>query len=196
MSSPSPDKDPQDLLARISEGDEEACREMVERYGDVLRAEVRRRLSTHVRRVMDLLDLVQEAWASFFDRLRDGKTTVEPEQLLSFLRQIARKKTAEANRHYLDAQKRDVRRAVTLDAPEATGENAPRSRDPAPVDALIAEERWERLILGKPHVQRYVLGLLRAGHTHEEVARTTGLNEKTIRRLLRYVETEAEVVGS
>jgi RNA polymerase sigma factor (sigma-70 family) len=184
VSSLSPDKDFQDLLTRISQRDEDACREMVDRHSDILRTVVRRRLNRQVRRLVDPLDLVQDTWASFFGCLRRGKTFVGREQFLAFLLNVARNKTVEANRHHLECRKRDVRRVLSLDA---VGPTAEESRDPAAVDLLIAEETWERLFIGRRPVQQFILTQCRAGHTHREVADVTGLHQKTVRRLLRYL---------
>jgi RNA polymerase sigma factor (sigma-70 family) len=187
VSSLSQDKDFQDLLARISQGDEDACREVVDRHSAILRTVVRRRLNRQVRRLVDPIDLVQDTWIAFFGYLRRGKTFVGREQLLAFLLNVARNKTLEANRHHLECRKRDVRRVLPLGTVDPTAEETLLARDPAPVNLLIAEETWERLLMGRRPVQQLVLAYRRAGHTHREVADASGLHEKTVRRLLQHV---------
>jgi DNA-binding NarL/FixJ family response regulator len=49
----------------------------------------------------------------------------------------------------------------------------------------MAEEEWDRLAQGQPASKVQILNLLRQGFTHQEIADKIGINEKTIRRLIR-----------
>lgn len=54
----------------------------------------------------------------------------------------------------------------------------------------MADELWERLLQGEPMRNRRIIELRRAGHTHKEIARELGLNEKTVRRTIRRILDE------
>jgi DNA-directed RNA polymerase specialized sigma24 family protein len=60
-----------DLIARILVGDQDACRALVERYGQHVRGIVFRR----TRREVDRADAAQEAWANIFRYLARYKGT-------------------------------------------------------------------------------------------------------------------------
>jgi RNA polymerase sigma-70 factor (ECF subfamily) len=106
-----------DLLRRIRAGDEEAAAELVRHYESAVRIEVRMRLAdSRLRRVLDSMDLCQSVLASFFIRAAAGQFDLErPEQLVRLLVTIARNKVAYQARRQ-QAQRRDQRRNVVVDA--------------------------------------------------------------------------------
>src|SRR5271166_1706119 len=92
-----------DFIRRIRAGDNQAARELVERYEPVIRCEVRLRLrDPRLYSRFDWTDICQSVMASFFVRVAVGQYELEgPEQLVRILVSMARNKVAEAaRRHY------------------------------------------------------------------------------------------------
>ena len=106
-----------DFLERIRAGDEQAAAELVRRYESAVRIEVRMRLAdSRLRRILDTMDICQSVLASFFLRAAAGEYDLErPEQLVRLLVTIARNKVAYQARRQ-QAQRRDQRRDVAVDA--------------------------------------------------------------------------------
>jgi RNA polymerase sigma factor (sigma-70 family) len=172
------------LMERIREGSQDAVRELLDQYGSHLIRVIRRRLSQRLRSQFDSQDFVQSVWASFFAVPLEGYHFDSPEALLAYLTDIACNKVYDAAREQLAAQKRDMARVHAFDDSTTPPADALPGRQPTPSQLLIAEEEWRRLLLGLPTHHKHMLVLLREGHTHQEVARRLGLNEKTVRRVL------------
>jgi RNA polymerase sigma-70 factor (ECF subfamily) len=85
-----------DLLRRVRAGDEEAARELVQRYEPAIRRAVRFRLSDpRLARLLDSMDICQSVFASFFVRAAAGQYDVaQAEHLLGLLVAMARNKLA------------------------------------------------------------------------------------------------------
>jgi RNA polymerase sigma factor (sigma-70 family) len=104
------------FMQRIRSGDEQAAREMVERYEPVIRREVKMRLrDPRLYRRLDWADICQSVLASFFMRAAAGQYDLDqPEQLLRLLVVMTRHKlSTQARRHR--AEKRDYRLAEDRD---------------------------------------------------------------------------------
>jgi RNA polymerase sigma factor (sigma-70 family) len=104
------------FIRRIRAGDEQAAREMVERYEPVIRREVKMRLrDPRLYRRLDWADICQSVLASFFIRAAAGQYDLDqPEQLLRLLVVMTRHKVSkQARRHR--AEKRDYRQAEDRD---------------------------------------------------------------------------------
>jgi ECF sigma factor len=98
------------FMARVRAGDEDAARELVERYEKVIRREVRMRLSDRaLLRVMDSMDISQSVLVSFFARASAGGFDIEtPDQLTRLLIGMTRNKLAfQVRRQH--ARRRDLR---------------------------------------------------------------------------------------
>ena len=83
-----------DFIRRIRAGDEQAARELVERYEPVIRREVRMRLrDPRLYRRFDWTDICQSVMASFFVRAASGQYDLDqPDQLLRLLVVMTRHK--------------------------------------------------------------------------------------------------------
>ena len=104
------------FMQRIRSGDEQAARELVERYEPVIRREVKMRLrDPRLYRRVDSADICQSVLASFFMRAAAGQYDLDqPDQLLRLLVVMTRHKLSkQARRHR--AEKRDYRQAEDLD---------------------------------------------------------------------------------
>jgi RNA polymerase sigma-70 factor (ECF subfamily) len=133
---PSPDDE---LVRRARGGDQEAARVLFERYEDVLRRRVRRRLPAVVRRRVGDSDVLQEAFLVAFRRLKEFEAR-DPDSLRKWLDRIVEHKVRDEIRRYLGTKKRSVRREVGLSAVSPVSE--PKDQAPSPgSEAAAAEER-------------------------------------------------------
>ena len=131
------------FMRRIRAGDEQAARELVERYEPVIRREVKMRLrDPRLYRRVDWADICQSVLASFFMRAASGQYDLDqPEQLLRLLVVMTRHKLSKQERRHR-ADKRDYRLAE--------------DRDPACLEAEPgAEPTPSRLVAGRELLEAF-----------------------------------------
>jgi RNA polymerase sigma factor (sigma-70 family) len=181
------------LMARAQSGCQQAAAEVVRRYGGAIRRVVRRRLDQRLRPEYDSLDFLQEVWSSYFRTVRDW-TFQKPDDLISFLANMACNKITDAERHRL-ATRGDLSGEEPLPQPTEDDRNneLPAPRQPTPSQFAVANEQWENLLRGLPPEYQRMLELLREGYTHEEIAQNLGIYTKVIQRFLEKLERKREL---
>lgn len=175
------------LMRLVSHGSQEAARELIARYGKhVLRA-IRMRLPAQLRSKFDSADFVQAVWASFFALPLIPSRFDHPGALIGFLMRLASNKVVEVVRQRMQTQKFSVLREQFLvedcdcSSPDLV------SPEPGPEAVAIAREEWARLLHDQPEQAREILVALGSGDTQREVAHRLGINESTVRRVVRRV---------
>jgi len=180
-----------ELVRRAKAGDRDAIDTLLVDFQDDLRIAVRRQLPRQLRRQFDSMDFVQLVWSSAFV----GENGIDPsrfqsrQHLLGYLRQAARYKVLEEYRRRTLTRKYELGREEPLDLRRGDGE-APRSlvsNDPTPSEHLICLDRLEQLTAGRSALEAHAIRLRGEGLTFAEIAAETGLNERTIRRLIEEV---------
>lgn len=175
-------------MQRVRAGSEEAVRELCDRYGPHVQRIVRRRLDKKLRVKFDSADLTQAVWASFFIHPNHDFTFERPEELIAFLADLAHNKLVDILRQRYRTRKYNVNREHSLNGTAAERSLELADRAPSPSKLLMAKDRWEKLLEGQPEHHRRILELLRQGYTHAEAAQLVGVNEKTVRRLIRKLD--------
>lgn len=114
------------FIERIRRGDDDAARELVQRFESVIRREARLRLHVSGQSsIFDSMDITQSVLGSFFAGAAQGQYELrEPEQLAGLLIGIVRKKVASQARKQR-AQLRDSRRTRRGVEEMAIASNAP-----------------------------------------------------------------------
>jgi len=161
-----------ELLDRLRAGDEDAARELIDRYGDLVRREIRFRLrDSRLFRVVGESDLFRSAMSRFIWGLQLGKFDVHsPAELAGLLRKIAERRVCGASRFWL-AQCRDVRRHADLgNSPETMYASA----DPTPSKALSEKELVAETIARLPESVRQVLRWRQDGLGWAQIAERMG----------------------
>ncbi|MEX2114278.1 MAG: ECF-type sigma factor [Pirellulales bacterium] len=132
-----------ELLARIRHGDQDAARQLVERYERAVRVAVRTNLSDpRLRRQFDSLDVCQSVLASFFVHMTTGAYDLNsPAQLLALLTKMAQNKLGTRARDQY-RMRRDVRRL----SPATAEEVDVASREPDPTLRIEDQELLERTL--------------------------------------------------
>jgi len=172
------------LMREVCTGSPGATEQLIERYGDHILRIVRRKLNRTLRPKFDSVDFVQAVWASFFALPLKHYQFEKSADLVGFLVGLAHNKVVDAVRQRLLTQKYDVNREQSLSDPRHKADALP-GHQPTPSEIAIAREEWQRLLAGQPEHYREILFALRDGQTQEAVARQLGVNERTIRRVLR-----------
>lgn len=175
------------LLAQVQAGDEDAARQVCERYGPHIIRAVRRRLHARLRSKFDSTDFSQDVWASFFTKVVEKCDLDNPEDLIRLLTAMARNKVLLALRARTRRQKRDIHREVSLEDKPGGSKLAGAQQTPSQI--AMGEEAWHQLLAKQPPVTRRILLLLRRGTSHERIAAELGISLRTVQRLLRTLST-------
>jgi RNA polymerase sigma-70 factor (ECF subfamily) len=182
-----------ELIRRVRAGDQEAAAEVVRRYEPAIRRAVRFRLTdTRLGRVLDSMDVCQSVLASFFIRAAAGQYDLErPEQLLSLLAAMARKKLAFQVRKER-AQRRDNRRVAAT----GTDEEVFVAGDPSPSRHVAARELLEEVRRRLSPDERQLAELRAAGLEWTAIAEQVGGSPEALRKkLARAVDRAARALG-
>jgi RNA polymerase sigma-70 factor (ECF subfamily) len=167
---------PDSLLARLSEGDNEAAEFVFREYEPFLRVIVRRQLSPHLRAKFDSVDVVQSVWADLVQGFRSGDWDFSSaDRLRSFLVQLTRNRFLDRLRHHehiLDHEQA-MEEVPSVASPGAT-----------PSQQVVAKELWEEMLALCPPAHHELLRLKRQGLTLGQIAARTGMHEGSIRRIL------------
>jgi RNA polymerase sigma-70 factor, ECF subfamily len=137
-----------DLIALAGEGDDEARRQLLERYRDYLRRMVASRLDRRLASRLDPSDIVQETLAEAAGRMDDylHNPTLP---FFGWLRLIASEHIRDAHRQHLFAQKRSISRESRI--PEFNDQSAVdlvrqlMAHDTSPSNRLVRQERSEQV---------------------------------------------------
>jgi RNA polymerase sigma-70 factor (ECF subfamily) len=91
-----------ELLAQVRDGNREAAARFVEQYEPYIRRAARNRLrNSHLRRVLDSVDICQSVLSSLFNRAAQGQYALDhPEQLERLLLRMVRNKVIDVWRRY------------------------------------------------------------------------------------------------
>lgn len=169
-----------ELMAAVRGGCADAAQHFCELFSPSLLRVVRRRMALALRSDFDSQDLLQNVWKSFFEAFPEHDAFASPDALKAYLQRMAANKTA-------DAACAVRRRRAEI---SVGGQEAPTF---TPSQYLLADEEFERLLRRTPTHYHDALHLLRSGATQAEVARQLGISERTIRRILRRLETEVSL---
>jgi RNA polymerase sigma factor (sigma-70 family) len=181
-----------ELIERVRAGDQDAARELVERYEPAIRRAVRFRLTdTRLGAVFDSMDICQSVLASFFVRAASGQYELgQPEQLTKLLVAMAQKKLAFQVRRQR-AQRRDIRRTASVEDQNALpGKGQTPSRQVAARELLL--EAHKRL----SDSERQLVEWRNDGLEWDEIAgRLSGSPEALRKKLSRALDRVAEELG-
>jgi RNA polymerase sigma-70 factor (ECF subfamily) len=170
-----------EFVRRIRSGDAQAAEELVRRYEQAIRSEVRMRLNDpRLSRVFDSMDICQSVFSSFFLRVACGQYDLDrPDQLLKLLVAMAHNKVAfQARRHR--AQRRDQRREVAL----VKGEGEPTQPSPSP-SRVVAGKELLQTFLGRLSAEERQLADRRAsGREWADIAAELGGTAQARRKQL------------
>jgi DNA-directed RNA polymerase specialized sigma24 family protein len=184
-----------DFIRRIRAGDDQAARELVERYEPVIRCQVRLRLrDPRLYSRFDWTDICQSVMASFFVRAAAGDYELEqPDQLLRLLVVMTRRKLANQKRRHC-AEMRDCRRMAECDPAYLDG----RMQVPSPSRLVGGREQLAEVSRRLSKEERLLAELRGDGYGWTEIAaRLGGTADARRKQLARAVDrVEQQLDGS
>jgi RNA polymerase sigma factor (sigma-70 family) len=167
------------LLDKLSSGDDAAAEEVFRAYEPYLRVVVRRMLPANMRPKFDSVDVVQSVWADVLRRFRDGGYRFSSaNQLRAFLVKATRNRFIDRARQNRAA----VQHQQSLEATHA-GDRLEASAD-QPSELAQADDLWAQMMALCPPAHHRLLELKRQGCSLAEIAQQTGLHESSVRRIL------------
>jgi len=170
------------LLQRFRRGSEDAAMQLYLRYAQRLRALAESQCSPELIRRVDIEDIVQSVFGSFFRRASKGYYDVPAgEELWKLLLVIALNKIRNKGAFHR-AAKRDVRRTVTVEEAlqDLQASDADADAEYAFLQIAIAEA-LDRL----PAQHKTMLELRIEGYEVAEIAQKTGRSKRTVERILQ-----------
>jgi RNA polymerase sigma-70 factor (ECF subfamily) len=170
------------LLQRLRSGNQHAATQLYLRYATRLRALVRAKRSPDLARRVDIEDIVQSIFGSFFRGASRGYYDVPAgEELWKLFLVIALNKIR-AKGAFHRATKRDVRKTLGGEAlEEVAGIAAGQDAEAYSILELTIEEALKRL----PPQHKEILALRIEGHEVMEIAQQTGRSKRTVERILQ-----------
>jgi RNA polymerase sigma-70 factor (ECF subfamily) len=183
-----------DLMVRLRGGDNDAAAEVFQRFAHRLILLARTRLDSRTRQKIDAEDVVQSAFRSFFARHARGQFDLADwNGLGTMLVIITLRKCGRKTRFYRRAC-RDLNREVPVPHTEDgwEGEWEALTREPAPSEAVLLTETFERLVAGLDPMDQQVLVVSLQGCTAEEISAQLGMNQRRVYRVLQRVHKRLE----
>lgn len=172
-------------------GDEQAARELFERYADRLVALARRRLGQRLARRVDAEDVVQSVFRTFFVRAKEGQFTIRAQDdLCKLLFRLTMVKTLRQVRHHR-AAKRDLSQEVEP-ARETPAEAQPIDREPDPEAVNAFLDQLEHFLRQLRPEERAILEMRMQGFGTAAIAQKLGTYERRVFRLLERIRSLAE----
>jgi RNA polymerase sigma-70 factor (ECF subfamily) len=171
-----------DLLSRARTGDEAAIRDFLSRFEPEVTMMVRSRLPRKLR-----TQFVQAVWKSLLvESGQNPRDFEDVEHFRGFLYGMVRNKVSEQQRRLTKTAKYDLTREERLYIRRGDREVAREvvSPEPSPSQAVQASDRMAQLTAGKSPREVEILTLRRLGLTLLEIAQRTGINERSVRRVI------------
>ena len=181
----SPEPSDHSLLRRFRHGSQDAATQLYLRYAQRLRALARAQCSAELARRVDVDDIVQSVFGSFFRRASQGCYDVPAgEELWKLLLVIALHKIRDQGAYHR-AAKRDVRRTTGGEGLDQTLA-APASQAEWAFLEAVVHEALEKL----PALHRQVVELRLEGYEVAEIAQKVERSKRTIERVLQEARGE------
>jgi RNA polymerase sigma-70 factor (ECF subfamily) len=189
------DEDFAGLLARVRSGDQEAASVLLHRFEHDVRMMVRVRLPRALRSQFDSMDFVQAVWQSVLTGPnQDLDRFANEKHFLGFLSGVARNKVLEEHRRRTQTRKYDVGREEPLFIRRGDREvlREVATPDPTPSQKVQEKDRFRQLVADRSPQEAEIIELRRRGMTFEEIAEQTGLNERSVRRVIEALRQRLE----
>ena len=184
-----------ELMKRAKAGEPAAIQVFVSRFEWEVQIMVRARLPRKLRTRFDSTDFVQSVWRSFFSDLSHKSPDFENVQhLRSYLAGVVRNKVGEQYRRLTRTEKSNVAREERLYIRRGDRDviRPVVSPDPSPSKVAQADDRFSQLTAGRAPREVAVIRLRQEGLTINQIAARTGLNERTVRRVIDAARSRLE----
>ena len=183
-----------EVLDQLQSGDQDAAREIWDRFNDRLLALARIRMDRLTRQKVDAEDVVQSAYNTFFKRLRGGQFELTNwDSLRGLLVRITLRKCRKQMRHFRSSG-RDLRREVSLQpaTDDSNLEHAVAGDEGNPSEELVLKELLDQVLTGMADRDQTIICLSLQGCSNAEIAEQLTCTERTVQRILRRVKKRLE----
>jgi RNA polymerase sigma-70 factor (ECF subfamily) len=185
----------QALIDLWRQGDENAARQIVERYIDRLLVLARRRISQRLASRVDAEDIVQSVFRTFFGRVRDGQFVfAEQDDLCKLLVRITLHKTLRQIAFH-KAAKRDPAQETEQGDHHRERLLALLDTEPSAEATVAFLDQLEHFLGQLKPDERQILELRLQGYSNDEIAAQLGIYDRKIRRAIERVRAVAEHEG-
>jgi RNA polymerase sigma factor (sigma-70 family) len=176
------------LLCRVREGSEEATNEFVARFGPYIRRVVRRHLDDRFRSLFDSTDFEQSVWTSVFADPEALRVHAQTKGIKRYLAVLAMNRVFDELRRCYYGPTYGVQRETSLDGSAALAAFQLSAPDPTPSQVAVAQETWKKVVEDQPPRQQEILRRRFLGSTQQEIAQELGIDERTVRRVLKHAQ--------
>jgi RNA polymerase sigma-70 factor (ECF subfamily) len=183
------------LLELCRAGNEDAARELFDRYVERLMGLARRRISQKLAGRVDAEDCVQSALRTFFHRAREGKFVVtERDDVAKLLMRITVHKTLRQVAFH-QAEKRDAAAELRQGADAKKRWEELLAEEPTPDHAVAFLDQMETFFSQLRPQERQILEMRLGGFSNDEIAEKLGIYDRKIRRVFERIRSLAEAEG-
>jgi RNA polymerase sigma-70 factor (ECF subfamily) len=192
MAEPAEDKY---LINLFRQGDQDAARQIVDRYLNRLLTLARRRISQRLASRVDPEDIVQSVFRTFFVRVKDGQFAFDDQDdLCKLLMRITLHKTLRQVAFH-KAGKRDP----NLETPHGEHHHdqmmALFDQEPTQEATVAFLDQLEHFLAQLRPQEREILEMRLQGHSNEDIASKLGIYDRKIRRVIEHVRDIATKEG-
>ncbi len=181
-------------LDALRAGDEEAARQLFDRYAEQLVLLARKRISQRLASRIDAEDIVQSVFRTFFHRARQGQFQLaDPDDLVKLLARITVHKTLKQVAYHSRAKRDAGQEAGKGNAEELLLTVC--AGEPTPEEAATFLDQLEHFLDGLGSEDRQILALRMEGYGTSEVAEKMGISARKVRRLMERIRGQAEQEG-
>lgn len=183
-----------DWLNALARGDEQAVAEFWQEYGQRLNRLAEKHLSPRLQRRVESDDVIQSACRTFFRRAREGQFALSDAEALWRLLCIITLNKCRLLARYHGRERRSLAKEQPLGGadsqPALSGE--PAADEPTPQEAAELSDELARLLSGLDAEERQLVDLKLQELTNEEIAAQMKCSERTVRRVLKRVQSHLE----
>jgi RNA polymerase sigma-70 factor, ECF subfamily len=183
------------LVSRWRKGDQDAAKQLFDRYASRLVALARRQISQRLASRLDPEDVVQSVFRSFFGRVKEGKFRIEEQDDLGkLLVRITVHKTLRKVEYHRAAKRNPSQEVVQGDY---AGDDLLQvlDREPTPEAVVAFVDQLDHFLNQLRPEERQILELRFQGYTNGEITKKLGIYDRKIRRLIERVRGLAEQEG-
>jgi RNA polymerase sigma-70 factor (ECF subfamily) len=181
-----------DLIRRLRSGDDEAAREVFDRYAARLLLLSRRRIGQRMNSRVDPEDVVQSVFRTFFARVKNDQFDIAAkDDLFKLLVRITAHKTLRQIAHHR-AAKRDPKQETPQGDDGHEMLMQVMADEPTPESIVTFMDQLEHFLSQLAPEDRQILELRLQGFSTEEIAKQLGSYDRKIRRVLERIRGVAE----
>jgi RNA polymerase sigma-70 factor (ECF subfamily) len=181
-----------ELISNFKAGSESAAQELFDRYCERLMRLAKRRIGQRMVSRVDPEDVLQSAFRTFFNRVRNDEFSFhEEDDLFKLLVRLTVHKTLrQIAFHRAGKRNPELEAAQGSDAQEMLQQIS--ADEPCPETAVALVDEFERFMSQLPPLDRQVLSLKLQGYSTLEIAEQIGSYDRKVRRILERIQNLAQ----